>query len=325
MQVHFCITEDISSSIKVKPSFMSLMSVNLNNMILTPDLSIKNFASELTCKLKDIKEIEDEMDTSTIMQREEHKRIIAYDLDEESALPNRILDKQVAVCQEAKVDEIDLKSRTDFHATTCLEDVEHSCVFPVESVSVNDACNATNDCHAEAVGTKCKEEELLTDSGKIKEVENIFGPINTALLDAPCETDCKRMNEFTSPDKEPVTTHVNNRSLFPTTELSVAQKQLPKPKMKTKGGDAMAPRQEAFCQSLEQSKFLNHPKENHKCKKDHVKISMAQKLKQKHDDLCTKEGGTDAASICPRVSSTPVTQVFICLIHCACCLYFEWS
>ncbi|CAK7356278.1 unnamed protein product [Dovyalis caffra] len=296
----FLLTEDVSSSINVELSYMPSQP---NNVILAPDFSVKTLSGEVGCKSRNIEHVEDETNTRAIVKSKEDKRIMACELDEESALPIIMLDNK-AVFQEAKVDEIDLESRIDVNAKCCLDDVKWGSLLPLEFTSINGACNATNDCHIETVRTETKE-ELLIDYGKMEgEGINHFQPTNT-VFNMPQESNFRRMNEQSSLDKEAVTTHTKNQAKVTTTELCVSPKYLPKDskpstKIRVTTSVALSPRQQALCQSLEERKAVIPPKENQQRKKDHMKISMAKKSKQACNDIHTKDRKKDCALTSPK-------------------------
>ncbi|KAL9405967.1 hypothetical protein Peur_002939 [Populus x canadensis] len=294
----FHLTGDVSSSINVEPSYMLIQP---NNSILSPDFFVKTLASELGCKFRNIEHVEDEMNTGAIVESKEDKRMMACELDEDSALPIVMLDSE-AVFQEAKVDEIDLESRIDINATCCLADVKWSKAFSLEFTSINGACNGTNDCHIETVRTETNE-ALLIDYGKMEgEGINHFQSTNT--INMPQESNFRRMNELSSLDKEAITNHVKNQAKVSTTELCVPPKKLkdskPSTKIRVTTGVAASPRQQALCQSLEQKKAVIPPKENQRGRKDHMKISMGQKSKQTCNDIHTKERKKDCALNSPK-------------------------
>ncbi|XP_011047574.1 PREDICTED: uncharacterized protein LOC105141889 isoform X5 [Populus euphratica] len=89
-----------------------------------------------------------------------------------------------------------------------------------------------------------------------------------------------------------------------TTELCVPPKKLkdskPSTKIRVTTGVAASPRQQALCQSIEQKKAVNPPKENQRRRKDHMKISMGQKSKQTCNDIHTKERKNDCALNSPK-------------------------
>lgn len=308
MQLPFHLTGDVSSSINVEPSNMLIQP---NNSILSPDFFVKTLASELGCKLRNIEHVEDEMNTGAIVESKKDKRMMACELDEDSALPIVMLDSE-AVFQEAKVDEIDLESRIDINATCCLADVKWSKTFSLEFTSI------TNDCHIETVRTETNE-ELLIDYGKMEgEGINHFQSTNTTF-NMPQESNFRRMNELSSLDKEAITNHVKNKAKVSTTELCVPPKKLkdskPSTKIRVTTGVAASPRQQALCQSLEQKKAVIPPKENQRRRKDHLKISMGQKSKQTCNDIHTKERKKDCALNSPKVSLTPANSMFVSFTH----------
>ncbi|KAF2299139.1 hypothetical protein GH714_030770 [Hevea brasiliensis] len=135
-KVHFQIAQGISRSINAESSFVS----NKTNMILPPALFSKTMGNSVIYNLRNAEQVDDEMNTS-VVESKEHKRIMAPKLDEESALLRKMLGNQ-AVCQEIKVDEADLKSRTDIDATFWREDFKQITILPEVCASVNDACDA---------------------------------------------------------------------------------------------------------------------------------------------------------------------------------------
>jgi cell division control protein 7 len=285
-------------------------------LILAPDLFVKTIVGELSCKLRDIEHEEGERNTRAIVESGKDKRIMACEIDEESALPIIRSDNE-AVFQEAKVNEIDLESRADVNATCCLDDVKWSSRLLLEFTSVNGACNAINDSRVETVRTETRE-ELVIDYGKTEgEGINHFQQSNTAF-DTPQERNFRR-NELNSLDKETITTHMKNQVEASTSELSVPPKlsKDPKPsnKIKVTTGVAVSPRQQTLCQSLDQRKAVNPPKENQHRKKDQMKNSTAQKSKQACNDTHTKERKKDCALNAPKVSSNPANSMFICFTH----------
>ncbi|XP_011047571.1 PREDICTED: uncharacterized protein LOC105141889 isoform X2 [Populus euphratica] len=307
----FHLTGDASSSINVEPSYMLTQP---NNVILLPDFFDKTLASELGCKLRNVEHVEDEMNTGAIVEIKEDKRMMACELDEDFALPFAMLDNE-AVFQEAKVDEIDIESRIDINATCCLASVKWRKTFSLEFTSINGACNGTNDCDIETVRTGTNDchietvrtetnEELLIDYGKMEgEGTNHFQSTNTTF-NMPQESNFRRMNELSSLDKEAITNHVKNQAKVSTTELCVPPKKLkdskPSTKIRVTTGVAASPRQQALCQSIEQKKAVNPPKENQRRRKDHMKISMGQKSKQTCNDIHTKERKNDCALNSPK-------------------------
>ncbi|XP_020534291.1 uncharacterized protein LOC105632339 isoform X2 [Jatropha curcas] len=293
-KVHF-VTNDVNISINAEPSFMS---IKLNNILPPPDLFTKTIRNKLVYRRRNVKQVEDGTHTS-IVERMEHKRIMAPVLDEESALMRTTLDSQV-VCQEAEVEEVDLKSRTDVDATSYREDFRQSSVIPMVHASANDACDAANDCYIEAVETELKEEELLNDSSNIKQEENFYHPINTVLLGVPIESVCTKKNELIPLGKE--LTNAKNQTYYPISKLSVVQEQLSKPsaKMKLTFGNVMTPpRQQNVDQSLVGSKVVSTPKEKQEVKRNLMEIDMAQKSKEKRGDIYIKEGRKNAAPVSP--------------------------
>ncbi|XP_021657509.2 uncharacterized protein LOC110647822 isoform X2 [Hevea brasiliensis] len=293
-KVHFQIAQGISRSINAESSFVSNKT---NNMILPPALFSKTMGNSVIYNLRNAEQVDDEMNTS-VVESKEHKRIMAPKLDEESALLRKMLGNQ-AVCQEIKVDEADLKSRTDIDATFWREDFKQITILPEVCASVNDACDAVNDCSIQKEGIKCKEEELLIGSRNLKgEAENFFQPIGTALLDTPIEGDSKWMNELRPLDKEGATTFSKNQDIFPVIELPAVKKQLLKTsaKMKLTFVEAKTPpRHQAVNQSLEGSKPIRTPGENHQVKRNLVAITKAQKSR-KRDNMLIKDGRKDVAS-----------------------------
>ncbi|KAL9387510.1 hypothetical protein Peur_020634 [Populus x canadensis] len=290
-------SEDVNR-INVEPTYMPIQP---DNMILAPDLFVKTIVGELSCKLRDIEHEEGERNTRAIAESGKDKRIMACEIDEESALPIIRSDNE-AVFQEAKVNEIDLESRADLNATCCLDDVKWSSRLSLEFTSVNGACNAINDSRVETVRTETRE-ELVIDYGKTEgEGINHFQRSNTAF-DTPKERNFRR-NELNSLDKETITTHMKNQVEASTSELCVPPKlsKDPKPsnKIKVTTGVAVSPRQQTLCQSLEQRKAVKPPKENQHRKKDQMKNSPAQKSKQACNDTHTKERKKDCALNAPK-------------------------
>ncbi|KAB5564147.1 hypothetical protein DKX38_004201 [Salix brachista] len=293
----FHLTEDVNR-INVEPTYMPIQP---NNLILAPDLVVKTIVGELSCKVRDIEHVEGERNTKAIVESGEDKRIMACEIDEESALPIVWSDNE-AVVQEAKVNEIDLESRADINATCCLDDVKWSSRLLLEFKSVNGACNAINDCCVETAGTETKE-ELVIDHGKTEgEGANQFQQSNTAF-DMPQERNFRR-NELNSLDKETISTNMKNQAEVSSSELCVPMKlsKVPKPsnKIKVTTGAAVSPKQQTLCQSLEHRQAVNSPKENQQRKKDQMKISMAQKSKQACNDIRTKERKKDCALSAPK-------------------------
>ncbi|KAJ6706082.1 CELL DIVISION CYCLE 7-RELATED PROTEIN KINASE [Salix purpurea] len=291
------LTEDVNR-INVEPTYMPIQP---NNLILAPDFVVKTIVGELSCKVRDIEHVEGERNTKAIVESGEDKRIMACEIDEESALPIVWSDNE-AVVQEAKVNEIDLESRADVNATCCLDDVKWSSRLLLEFTSVNGACNAINDCCVETVGTETKE-ELVIDHGKTGgEGANQFQQSNTAF-DMPQERNFRR-NELNSLDKETISTNMKNQAEVSSSELCVPMKlsKVPKPsnKIKVTTGAAVSPKQQTLCQSLEHRQAVNSPKENQQRKKDQMKISMAQKSKQACNDIRTKERKQDCALSAPK-------------------------
>lgn len=312
MQLTFHSSEDVNR-INVEPTYMPIQP---DNLILAPDLFVKTIVGELSCKLRDIEHEEGERNTRAIVESGKDKRIMACEIDEESALPIIRSDNE-AVFQEAKVNEIDLESRADVNATCCLDDVKWSSRLLLEFTSVNGACNAINDSRVETVRTETRE-ELVIDYGKTEgEGINHFQRSNTAF-DTPQERNFRR-NELNSLDKETITTHMKNQVEASTSELCVPPKlsEDPKPsnKIKVTTGVAVSPRQQTLCQSLDQRKAVNPPKENQHRKKDQMKNSTAQKSKQACNDTHTKERKKDCALNAPKVSSNPANSMFICFTH----------
>ncbi|KAJ6714926.1 CASEIN KINASE-RELATED [Salix viminalis] len=291
----FHLTGDVSSSTNVEPSYMLIQP---NNFILEPNFFVKTLVSEVGCKLRRIEHVEDEMNTRAIVENKEDKRMMACELDEDSALPIIMLDN-ADVFQEAKVDGIDLESRIDINATCCLADVKWNKTLSLEFTGINGACNGTNDCHIETVRTET--EELLIDYGKMEgEGINHFQSQSTnTTFNMPQEGNFRRMNELGSLDKKAIPSHVKNQANISTTELCVPPKKLkdskPSTKIRVTTGVAASSRQQALCQSLEQKKAVTPPKENQRRRKDHMKISMGQKSKQTCNDIHTIERKKDRA------------------------------
>ncbi|KAF9689754.1 hypothetical protein SADUNF_Sadunf01G0125100 [Salix dunnii] len=299
----FHLTGVVSSSINVEPSYMLIQP---NNFIPAPNFFVKTLVSELGCKLRSTEHVDDEMNTRTIVESKEDKRMMACELDEDSALPIIMLDNE-AVFQEAKVDEVDLESRIDINATCCLADVKWNKTLSLESTGINGACNGTNDCHIETVKTETEDEPLI-DYGKMEgdgEGINQFQSQSTnTTFNMPEEGNFRRMNELSYLDKESIKSHVKNQANISTTELCVPPKKLkdsnPSTKIRVTTGVAASSRQQALCHSLEQKKAATPPKENQRRKKDHMKISMGQKSKQTCNDTHTKERKKDRALNSPK-------------------------
>ncbi|KAG8662314.1 hypothetical protein MANES_01G087300v8 [Manihot esculenta] len=290
-KVHFQMAQGISRSINSGPSFGS---IKINNIILPPGLFSKSMGNSRIFNLRNDEQVEDEMNAS-IMKKEPKGIMVPY-LDEEYVLLRKMLDDQ-AVSQEAKVDEVDLKSRTDADATLCREDLKQITLLPAVCANANAATDAANDCPIEIVGIKCKEGELFIDSGKLKgEAANSLNSNDIAILGTPIEID---MNELPPLDEERLTTHAKNQDIIPMDEHSAVQKQLLKPsaKMKLSFGEAMTPpRPQAVDQYLEGSKAVRTPKGNREVKRNLGAITITQKSKQKRDNMHIKDGTKDSVS-----------------------------
>jgi hypothetical protein len=84
----------------------------------------KSIAGQLTCKLKDIKQVEGNISINILLQRKANKPIMACEPDSGPALPNTILDNPV-VCKDAKINEREFGSTMNFNATCCPEDAKY--------------------------------------------------------------------------------------------------------------------------------------------------------------------------------------------------------
>lgn len=312
MQVHFQMAQGISRSINSGPSFGS---IKINNIILPPGLFSKSMGNSIIFNLRNDEQVEDEMNAS-IMKKEPKGIMVPY-LDEEYVLLRKMLDDQ-AVSQEAKVDEVDLKSRTDTDATLCREDLKQITLLPAVCANANAATDAANYCPIEI-----EEGELFIDSGKLKgEAANSLNSNDIAILGTPIEID---MNELPPLDEERLTTHAKNQDIIPMDEHSAVQKQLLKPsaKMKLSFGEAMTPpRPQAVDQYLEGSKAVRTPKGNREVKRNLGAITITQKSKQKRDNMHIKDGTKDSVSFPDMVSSTLLPYwCSFCICSLALCLF----
>lgn len=165
-------------------------------------------------------------------------------------------------------------------------------------------------------------EELLMDSGKKLEEAKLFQPIDAPFVRILPESDCKRIDELASLDKERVTTHGKNHANFSKTERRDPQDKstASSANLKIIGKVAMSPRRQTLSQPLKRCNAANPLKENQQRKQEHMKISMAQNLKQKGNDVHTKEKGKDYTSISSKVSPllqfVHIVYAFSCSVRC---------
>lgn len=291
--------DDKSRSINMQPGDMSIL---VNKLMLTPSMFAKSSAGLLTCKLKNLEYVEGDINASVFLQRKATRSLMACELDPGPALPDTILDHPV-VCKDAKLNDLDLRRRANLNARCC----------PLEVRNVNDASKATKIKKIENERImEGQEEEEFVGSGSLKgETENLKHPFNTVLLDLSPENDSRMMNNVNSIDmvsslnKEQKPTHLETWAVSPGADLSVAQKQLPKPSAKIKAihKDGMAPRMHPLSKSLEQSKAVDSPKKKQQHRRVQTSVSMVQKLKHNNDDMHIKERRGSSTSVSPKVSS----------------------
>lgn len=84
----------------------------------------QSIAGQLTCKLKNIEQVEGDISTNIFLQRKVNKPIMACEPDSGPALPNTILDNLV-VCKDAKINEREFRSTTNINATCSPEDAKY--------------------------------------------------------------------------------------------------------------------------------------------------------------------------------------------------------
>ncbi|KAM4073662.1 hypothetical protein ACB094_10G036500 [Castanea mollissima] len=294
--------DNICRSINMQPSNMSVM---VNKLMLTPSMFAKSSAGQLTCKLKNLKYVEGDINSSIFLQRMVTKSKAACEPDPGAVLPDTILDNPV-LCEDAKINDLDLGSIANLDARRC----------PLEARNVNDASKATQVIafENESIMEGQEEEEEFVDSVSLKgETENPLRPFNTVLLDLSPENDFRTMKNVNSIDmpsslnKEQKPTHLETRAVSPEADLSVAQKQLSKPSAKTKAihKDGMALRLHALSKSLGHSKAVGSPKKKQQHKRDQTSVSMVQKLKHNYDDMHIKERRGSSTSVYPKDQQEP--------------------
>ncbi|THG10679.1 hypothetical protein TEA_010375 [Camellia sinensis var. sinensis] len=208
----------------------------------------------------------------------------------EGSLLTTIIENSV-VWREARMGEVDLKSRTSFDATSCPEVEDHSIIPPVEMENVGHACKVRRVRTIEdKMVVDSKEKEPLIDSFCHESGIGFMVPaVNTAQT--VMSHDTKRMNVVRCIDMNPrrdgerTTTHVESRALLLAADATLCQKQLMKSsaKSKTSQKDALNAKQQGLFKALVNSKAVGSRMEQLQCTRDRNSISVKQKLKQNCD------------------------------------------
>uniref|UniRef100_A0A5B6ZK22 non-specific serine/threonine protein kinase n=1 Tax=Davidia involucrata TaxID=16924 RepID=A0A5B6ZK22_DAVIN len=327
-EVYIHINDGTGSSMDTQPGDPSVMeadSGNLNKVMVTTSLSFNSDAGTLGYGLKNIED-KRKMCTDMFVNREQ----LGYVYTPESEcqhrffnfakfphIPNPITVERIMACmphsepslltsvmenpvvgREAQMDDINSISGTNLNATSCIEVDDRMIISPVESENVVHNCKDTNVRTVEERIVESQEAELLIDCGSHKgDIDNIVLPIDSTQMNMPPKDDLKRKNMgcgdmMPSPDREKTTAHTMSQAILSAAKLPVGKKQLIKSpaKLKTVQMDALNPRLQVLCQTLENSKAVGATTEQQQYKRDKKSISMKQKFEQNcGEKMHTKE------------------------------------
>ncbi|KAL7188505.1 hypothetical protein ACSBR1_038382 [Camellia fascicularis] len=318
-KVYFDLGDYMTRRMEVQPidiSIMKLESDNLSRVIGKAPFSVNLNAGLLSYGLKNT-EHGNSKETSIFEHMKEHRYVYTPECQHSflnfgkfPQIPHPITVEEIRACRpypegsllttiienpvvwrEARMGEIDLKSRTSSDATSCPEVEDQSIIPPAEMENVGHACKVKRVRTIEdkrAVDSKDKEpliDSFCHESG----IGFMVPAVNTAQT--VMSHDTKRMNVVRCIDMNPcqdgerTTTHVESRALLLAADATLCQKQLMKSsaKSKTSQKDALNAKQQDLCKALVNSKAVGSCMEQLQCTRDRNSISVKQKLKQNCD------------------------------------------
>ncbi|KAA8526014.1 hypothetical protein F0562_007886 [Nyssa sinensis] len=317
--------DGMSSSMNTQPVDLSAMEVdsgNLDNMMVTTPLFINSDAGQLGYGLNNI-EAKSKMYTDIFVNREQLGYVYTPEFQHRFSnfakfphIPKPITVERIVACMphlepplltgvmkstvvgiEAQIDEINSISRTNLNATSCLEVDDRMIISPVEFENFVHNCKDTNVRTVEERIVEGREEERLINCGSHKEeINNIVLRIDSTQMNMSPKDDLKRKNMgcgdmMPSPDREKTTAHMTSQGILSAAKLPVGKQQLIKSpaKLKIVRKDALNPRLQVLCKTLENSKVVGATTEQKQYKKDKKSISMKQRFEQNFGEKTNKE------------------------------------
>ncbi|XP_024169681.1 uncharacterized protein LOC112176094 isoform X1 [Rosa chinensis] len=222
-KIHFHMTDYLSRKINMLPSDVA---VGLNKPMFSSPLFIEYSAEPSSGGVKNIDNVEDQMETDLTLQRNINKTVMACVDDLEPTVPT--VSEDLVLYEEANMHEIDSLAKS------YLEKSKESILSPVLDENVSGGCKVANSTILEDERIVAdSEEELLVDPGNRNgESENMSHP-QTALSDKLPGIDSRRLEEEDYEDTIPLRKRLirilETRVKLPVTDFSVAEKQLLQP------------------------------------------------------------------------------------------------
>ncbi|KAK9927689.1 hypothetical protein M0R45_024861 [Rubus argutus] len=225
-KIHFHMTDYLSRRINMLPSDVA---VGVNKLMFNSPLFIEYSAGPSSCGVKNIDNVEDQMETNLVLQRSVNNTIMACVDDLEPTVPT--VSDDLVLYEEANMHEVDSLAKS------YLEKSKQSIMSPVLDENVSGSCKVTNVTILEderIVGDS--EDELFVDPGNPNgETENISQP-HSAVSDTLPGIDSRKLEEEDYEDtislKKRLIRILETRAKRPATDLSVAERQLLLPSAK---------------------------------------------------------------------------------------------